>query len=152
MENLGEAELSKVKSYMNFDMIGSDNYIVGTLDSDGSDVPIPDGVNVPEGSAELEGIFTDFFADIDQPNVGTDVLQDVLTTRRSSTTAFPPADCSPWRRWHEDRTGAEWFGGTVGDKHDTNYHQPTDTIENVEQGVRRHLRSRHRLRSPHAGL
>ena len=33
--SLDDAELSKVKSYMNFDMIGSDNYIVGTLDSDG---------------------------------------------------------------------------------------------------------------------
>src|SRR5699024_344514 len=28
---------------------------------------------------------------------------------------------------------AEMFGGTVGEKHDTNYHQPTDTIDNVSQ-------------------
>src|SRR5699024_9370943 len=27
----------------------------------------------------------------------------------------------------------EMFGGTVGEKHDTNYHQPTDTIDNVSQ-------------------
>src|SRR5699024_12340851 len=50
VEGLSEAELGKIKAYMNFDMIGSDNFIVGTLDSDGSDVPIPDDVNVPEGS------------------------------------------------------------------------------------------------------
>lgn len=132
VENLGEAELSKVKSYMNFDMIGSDNYIVGTLDSDGSDVPIPDGVNVPEGSAELEGIFTDYFADIDQPNVGTDFsgrsdYQAFIDNGIPASGLFSGADGT------KTEQEAEWFGGTVGDKHDTNYHQPTDTIENVSK-------------------
>ncbi|MGO2717059.1 MAG: M20/M25/M40 family metallo-hydrolase, partial [Brevibacterium aurantiacum] len=132
VENLGEAELSKVKSYMNFDMIGSDNYIVGTLDSDGSDVPIPDGVNVPEGSAELEGIFTDYFADIDQPNVGTDFsgrsdYQAFIDNGIPASGLFSGADGT------KTEQEAEWFGGTVGDKHDTNYHQPTDTIENVSR-------------------
>ncbi|WP_231443510.1 M28 family peptidase [Brevibacterium zhoupengii] len=132
VENLGEAELSKVKSYMNFDMIGSDNYIVGTLDSDGSDVPIPDGVNVPEGSAELEEIFTDYFADIDQPNVGTDFsgrsdYQAFIDNGIPASGLFSGADGT------KTEQEAEWFGGTVGDKHDTNYHQPTDTIENVSK-------------------
>ncbi|MCF2572250.1 M28 family peptidase [Brevibacterium sp. UCMA 11754] len=132
VESLGDAELSKVKSYMNFDMIGSDNYIVGTLDSDGSDVPIPDGVNVPEGSAELEKIFTDYFADNDQPNVGTDFsgrsdYQAFIDNGIPSSGLFSGADGT------KTEQEAEWFGGTVGDKHDTNYHQPTDTIENVSQ-------------------
>src|SRR5699024_1727615 len=72
VNNLAEAELGQSQSYLNFDMIASENYIVGTLDSDGSDVPIPPGVNVPEGSAELEAIFTDFFDGNDQPHVGTE--------------------------------------------------------------------------------
>lgn len=132
VENLGESELAKVKSYMNFDMIGSDNYIVGTLDSNGSDVPIPDGVNVPEGSAELEEIFTDYFADIDQPNIGTDFsgrsdYQAFIDNGIPSSGLFSGADGT------KTEQEAEWFGGTVGDKHDTNYHQPTDTIENVSQ-------------------
>ncbi|MBM6589745.1 M28 family peptidase [Brevibacterium sp. RIT 803] len=132
VESLGDAELSKVKSYMNFDMIGSDNYIVGTLDSDGSDVPIPDGVNVPEGSAELEKIFTDYFADNDQPNVGTDFsgrsdYQAFIDNGIPASGLFSGADGT------KTEQEAEWFGGTVGDKHDTNYHQPTDTIENVNQ-------------------
>ena len=132
VESLGDAELAKVKSYMNFDMIGSDNYIVGTLDSDGSDVPIPDGVNVPEGSAELEKIFTDYFADNDQPNVGTDFsgrsdYQAFIDNGIPASGLFSGADGT------KTEQEAEWFGGTVGDKHDTNYHQPTDTIENVSQ-------------------
>lgn len=132
VESLGEPELAKVKSYMNFDMIGSDNYIVGTLDSNGSDVPIPDGVNVPEGSAELEEIFTDYFADIDQPNIGTDFsgrsdYQAFIDNGIPASGLFSGADGT------KTEQEAEWFGGTVGDKHDTNYHQPTDTIENVSQ-------------------
>lgn len=132
VESLDEAELSKVKSYMNFDMIGSDNYIVGTLDSDGSDVPIPDGVNVPEGSAELEEIFTDYFETKDQPNVGTDFsgrsdYQAFIDNGIPASGLFSGADGT------KTEQEAKWFGGTVGDKHDTNYHQPTDTIENVRK-------------------
>ena len=132
VESLDESELSKVKSYMNFDMIGSDNFIVGTLDSDGSDVPIPDDVTVPEGSAELEEIFTDYFADNDQPNVGTDFsgrsdYQAFIDNGIPSSGLFSGADGT------KTEQEAEWFGGTVGDKHDTNYHQSTDTIENVNQ-------------------
>ncbi|SDR99176.1 PA domain-containing protein [Brevibacterium siliguriense] len=130
--SLDDAELGKIKSYMNFDMIGSDNYIVGTLDSDGSDVPIPDGVNVPEGSAELEKIFTDYFADNDQPNVGTDF------SGRSDYKAFidngiPASGLFSGADGTKTAEEAEMFGGTVGEKHDTNYHQPTDTIENVSK-------------------
>ncbi|GGC38460.1 hypothetical protein GCM10010974_21130 [Brevibacterium sediminis] len=132
VESLDDAELGKIKSYMNFDMIGSDNYIVGTLDSDGSDVPIPDGVNVPEGSAELEKVFTDYFADIDQPNVGTDFsgrsdYQAFIDNGIPASGLFSGADGT------KTAEEAEMFGGTVGEKHDTNYHQPTDTIENVSK-------------------
>ena len=130
--SLDDAELGKVKSYMNFDMIGSDNFIVGTLDSDGSDVPIPDGVNVPEGSAELEKVFTDYFADIDQPNVGTDFsgrsdYQAFIDNGIPASGLFSGADGT------KTAEEAEMFGGTVGEKHDTNYHQSTDTIENVSR-------------------
>ena len=132
VESLDDAELGKIQSYMNFDMIGSDNFIVGTLDSDGSDVPIPDDVNVPEGSAELEKIFTDYFADIDQPNVGTDFsgrsdYQAFIDNGIPASGLFSGADGT------KTEEEAEMFGGTVGAKHDTNYHQPTDTIENVSK-------------------
>src|SRR5699024_11804119 len=58
VEGLSEAELGKIKAYMNFDMIGSENFIVGTLDSGGCEFPIPDDVNVPEGSGELASVIS----------------------------------------------------------------------------------------------
>lgn len=132
VESLSADELSKVQAYMNFDMIGSDNYIVGTLDSDGSDVPVPDGVNVPEGSAELEEVFTDYFDEVDQPNVGTDFsgrsdYQAFIDNGVPASGLFSGADGT------KTAEEAEMFGGTVGEKHDTNYHQATDTIENVSK-------------------
>ena len=132
VESLSDTELSQVKSYMNFDMIGSDNYIVGTLDSDGSDVPIPGDVDVPEGSAELEKVFTDYFDTQDQKNVGTEFsgrsdYQAFMLAGIPASGLFSGADGT------KTEEEAEWFGGTVGDKHDTNYHQPTDTIENVSR-------------------
>ena len=132
VESLSASELAKVKAYMNFDMIGSDNYIVGTLDSDGSDVPIPDDVNVPAGSAELEKVFTDYFETVDQPNVGTDFsgrsdYQAFIDAGIPASGLFSGADGT------KTAEEAEMFGGTVGAKHDTNYHQPSDTIENMSK-------------------
>ena len=132
VESLSADELAKVKAYMNFDMIGSDNYVVGTLDSDGSDVPVPDGVNVPAGSAELEKVFTDYFADNDQKNIGTEFsgrsdYQAFLDAGVPVSGLFSGAD--------EIKTAeqVEWFGGEAGKPQDTNYHQSTDTIDNVSR-------------------
>lgn len=132
VESLDESEVGKIKSYMNFDMIGSDNFVVGTLDSNGSDVPIPDDVKVPEGSAELEKIFTDYFDSNDQKHIGTDF------SGRSDYKAFmeagiPSSGLFSGADGVKTEQEAEWFGGTVGEQHDTNYHQPTDTIDNVSQ-------------------
>ncbi|WP_309133108.1 M28 family peptidase [Brevibacterium sp.] len=130
--SLSDAEVDKIKAYLNFDMIGSDNYVVGTLDSNGSDVPIPGDVTVPEGSAELEKIYTDYFDGIDQKHVGTDF------SGRSDYKAFmdagiPASGLFSGADGVKTEQEAEWFGGTVGQPHDTNYHKPSDTIENVSR-------------------
>ena len=132
VESLSAEELSKVKAYMNFDMIGSDNYVVGTLDSDGSDVPIPDGITVPDGSAELEKVFTDYFADNDQKNVGTEF------SGRSDYQAFldagiPVSGLFSGADEIKTEQEVEWFGGEAGKPQDTNYHQATDTVENMSK-------------------
>ena len=132
VNNLSEAELGQIQSYLNFDMIASENYIVGTLDSDGSDVPIPPDVNVPEGSAELEAIFTDFFDGNDQPHVGTEF------SGRSDYQAFidngiPASGLFSGADGVKTAEEVEMFGGTEGVQHDRNYHQVTDTIENLSE-------------------
>src|SRR5699024_5983064 len=117
---------------LNFDMIGSENFIVGTLDSDGSDVPVPPDVNVPEGSAEREAIFTDYFDANDQPHVGTDF------SGRSDYQAFidngvPASGLFSGADGIKTADEVEMFGGVEGVQHDRNYHSVDDTIENLSK-------------------
>ena len=44
---------------LNFDMLGSPNYVRFVYDGDGSDTPDPAG---PPGSAQIEDVFTQYFA------------------------------------------------------------------------------------------
>ncbi|MFB9774989.1 M20/M25/M40 family metallo-hydrolase [Brevibacterium otitidis] len=125
-------ELAKIKSYLNYDMIGSENFVVGTLDSDGSDVEIPPGVNVPEGSAELEKIYTDFFDAKGQPHIGTEF------SGRSDYQAFiendiPVSGLFSGADGIKTEEDVEKFGGEAGVQRDRNYHTPDDNLENVNR-------------------
>ncbi|GAA1365723.1 M20/M25/M40 family metallo-hydrolase [Brevibacterium luteolum] len=125
-------ELKKIKAYLNYDMIGSENYVVGTLDSDGSDVKIPDGVTVPEGSAELEKIFTDYFDDKGQLHIGTEF------SGRSDYQAFidngvPVSGLFSGADGIKTEEDVKKFGGTAGVPRDRYYHTPEDNLENVNQ-------------------
>ena len=130
VNSLSSEDLDSIQGYLNFDMIGSENYVVGTLDSDGSDVPLPPDVNVPEGSAELEAIFTDFFDEIGQPHVGTEFsgrsdYQAFIDNGVPASGLFSGADAI------KTAEEVELFGGTEGVQQDRNYHTIDDTIENV---------------------
>lgn len=125
-------ELKRIKAYLNYDMIGSDNYTLATYDADGSYVPIPDGVTVPEGSVDLEEIYEDYYAEQDQPVVGTDFdgrsdYQAFMDNGVPVGGLFSGADAV------KTAEEAELFGGTAGQPLDTNYHQASDTLANVSQ-------------------
>ncbi|MBR7503830.1 M28 family peptidase, partial [Mycobacterium tuberculosis] len=66
------------------------------------------------------------------PNVGTDFsgrsdYQAFIDAGIPASGLFSGADGT------KTAEEAEMFGGTVGAKHDTNYHQPSDTIENMSK-------------------
>ncbi len=44
-----EGELDRIATYLNYDMVGSPNYIIGVYDADQSTYPAPTGVPIPEG-------------------------------------------------------------------------------------------------------
>ena len=58
VEQLTEAQQAKIYANLNFDMLGSPNYVRFVYDGDGSDSE-PAG---PPGSDAIEKIFTDYFA------------------------------------------------------------------------------------------
>lgn len=122
------AGLEKLAVYLNFDMVGSPNFIIGVYDADESTYPAP--VEVPEGSAAAEKAFTDYFDSIDQPWVDTEFsgrsdYQAFIEAGVPATGLFTGADGT--------KTEAEvaLFGGTAGIAYDPNYHSAGDDITNV---------------------
>ena len=58
VSNLPAEDIGDIALYLNFDVIGSPNYVRFIYDGDGSDFGIPG----PEGSAAIEALFADFYA------------------------------------------------------------------------------------------
>jgi Zn-dependent M28 family amino/carboxypeptidase len=124
------AELDNIATYLNFDMVGSPNYMIGVYDADESTYPAPADVPIPEGSAETEDVFTDYFDSIGQPWV------DTQFSGRSDYQAFilnniPASGLFTGAEGVKTAEQEALFGGTAGLAYDPNYHTPGDTIDNV---------------------
>jgi Zn-dependent M28 family amino/carboxypeptidase len=124
------AGIDRIATYLNFDMVGSPNYIIGTYDADESSVPAD--VDIPAGSIETENVFEDYFTSIGQPFVGTSFdgrsdYQAFIDNDIPASGLFTGAD--------DVKTEAEaaLFGGVVGETHDQNYHQAGDDLSNINQ-------------------
>lgn len=126
-ENDADA-LEDIAVYLNFDMVGSPNYVIGVYDADQSTYEA--GVDVPEGSIQAEKVFTDYFDGIEQPWV------DMEYSGRSDYAAFIDAGIASTGLFTGgDGTKTEeevaLFGGTAGITYDPNYHTAGDDISNV---------------------
>jgi aminopeptidase Y len=128
VNGLSQAEIDKIALYLNFDMIGSPNYFFGIYDGDDSD-----GVGAgpgPEGSAQIEKTFEDYYNSIGQPFQGTDF------SGRSDYGPFIAVGIPAGGLF----TGAEGiktpaeqaiYGGVAGDQYDPCYHLACDTFDNI---------------------
>lgn len=124
-------ELARISSYLNYDMIGSENFTVGVYDANRSTFPA-DGVTIPEGSAEIERIYTDYFDAIDQPWIDSEY------SGRSDYQAFidngiPSGGLFSGGDDIKTEEEAALFGGTAGVFMDRNYHTENDTLANVSR-------------------
>jgi Zn-dependent M28 family amino/carboxypeptidase len=125
-------ELEQIATYLNFDMVGSPNYVMSVYDADQSTYEAP--VEVPEGSIATEAVFTDYFDSIGQPWIDTafDARSDYdgfIAYDIPSSGLFTGADDIKT----EDE--AAIFGGVVGEQHDQNYHTVGDDITNIDEGI-----------------
>jgi Peptidase family M28 len=59
--SLPDSERDKIAAMLNFDMVGSPNFVRFVYDGDLSDSEPPEG-GAPEGSAQIEDMFLDYFA------------------------------------------------------------------------------------------
>ncbi|SKA99061.1 PA domain-containing protein [Agreia bicolorata] len=124
------AALDRIATYLNFDMVGSPNYIIGTYDADESSVPA--NVEIPAGSIETEDVFENYFTSIGQPFVGTSFdgrsdYQAFIDNGIPASGLFTGADDV------KTEEEAALFGGIVGETLDQNYHQAGDNLENINE-------------------
>jgi Zn-dependent M28 family amino/carboxypeptidase len=127
-------ELNRIATYLNFDMIGSPNYIVAVYDADQSTYKAPEGVAIPPGSEATEDVFTDYFDGIGQKWV------DYAYSGRSDYQAFinngiAAGGLSSGSDGVKTPEQQAMFGGTAGDIYDPNYHTPADDLSNVNLRV-----------------
>ena len=125
-------ELDKLATYLNFDMVGSPNYIIGVYDADQSTYPAPTGIPIPGGSIETEDILTDYFDSVGQPWVDTQFsgrsdYQAFIVNGVPASGLFTGAEQLKTAEEAQDTM----FGGTAGMPYDENYHGSGDDIDNV---------------------
>ncbi|WP_113699774.1 M28 family peptidase [Nonomuraea lactucae] len=132
VNNLPAAERSKIKAYLNFDMVGSPNAGYFVYDGDNSD-----GVGAgpgPAGSAELERTLQSYFTSIGVPTRGTDF------DGRSDYGPFINAGIAAGGTFTgaegiKSSAQAQLWGGTAGQAFDPCYHRSCDTTSNINDAA-----------------
>ena len=82
VNGLSAAELDRIAMYMNYDMVGSPNYIQMVYDANESSFPAPAGVPIPPGSEAIENFYERYYTGIDEP------YDDAQFSGRSDYQAF----------------------------------------------------------------
>ncbi|MFY0405633.1 M28 family peptidase [Solicola sp. PLA-1-18] len=122
------AALDDIATYLNFDMLGSPNWVTSVYDADQS--TYESTVPIPAGSIETENAFRSYFKATKQPVVDTEFsgrsdYQAFIENGVAAGGVFSGADGT--------KTEAEQqlFGGTAGLTYDPNYHTAKDDLANV---------------------
>jgi Zn-dependent M28 family amino/carboxypeptidase len=123
-------ELDQIITYLNFDMVGSPNYVMSVYDANLSTFPAP--VPVPPGSVATEKLFTDYFDSVAQPYTDTEFsgrsdYLPFITAGVASSGLFTGAEGI------KTAQEAAVFGGLADQPYDPNYHGAGDTVANVSE-------------------
>jgi Peptidase family M28/PA domain len=127
---LSQAERDRIALYMNYDMVGSPNYIFMVYDADESTFPAPEGVPIPEGSTAIEDLYESYYTLIGEP------YDDTEFSGRSDYQAFiengiPSGGLFTGAEEVKTEEQEAIWGGTAGEQFDPCYHLACDTFENI---------------------
>lgn len=128
VEALTAEQIEDIALYLNFDMIGSPNHVFFVYDGDDSD-EVGAGPG-PEGSAQIETFFENFYTAVGEPFKGTDF------SGRSDYGPFiavgiPAGGLFTGAEGIKTDEEVELWGGTAGDQYDPCYHLACDTFDNI---------------------
>jgi Zn-dependent M28 family amino/carboxypeptidase len=120
-------ELQKIALYLNFDMIGSPNYVHFIYDGDNSEGFAFGGV---AEAAAIEDVFEDFYSERGVPFKKTSPLIG-SDQRAFYLSNIPVGGLFTGAGGIKTPEEAAIWGGTAGDQHDPCYHLACDTFDNV---------------------
>lgn len=126
VESLSEDEKSKIALYLNFDMIGSPNYILGVYDGDGSNF---ESVG-PQGSSSIESLLKMFLSAYGNGSVETP-LNGRSDYQSFALAGIPVGGIFTGAEGVKSREEAALFGGEAGKAYDSCYHQACDDLKNI---------------------
>ena len=124
--SLSPAQIAKIGLNLNFDMLGSPNFVRFVYDGDGSAT----GTAGPEGSDAIEQTFNAYFASQGQ------AVAPTAFDGRSDYGPFiaigiPAGGLFSGAEGIKSTEEALTFGGVAGEPYDRCYHQSCDTISNI---------------------
>jgi Zn-dependent M28 family amino/carboxypeptidase len=125
VNTLTAAQQAKIYANLNFDMVGSPNYVRFVYDGDGSDT----GTAGPAGSGEIEAVFNDYFT---SQGLASD---PTAFDGRSDYGPFiavgiPAGGLFSGAEGVKTEEQAAEYGGTAGEPYDPCYHEACDDITN----------------------
>ncbi len=131
VDGLPQAERDRIALYMNYDMVGSPNYVQMVYDADESTFPAPDGVPIPEGSAAIEDVYESYYTKIHEP------YDDTEFSGRSDYEAFifagiPSSGLFTGAEGPRPRSRRRSGAALRASAFDPCYHQACDTVGNVD--------------------
>jgi Zn-dependent M28 family amino/carboxypeptidase len=126
VDSLSNEELQDIVANLNFDMLGSPNYVRFVYDGDGSAT----GTDGPPGSGQIEALFNDYFA---SQGLATEPTE---FDGRSDYGPFidvgiPAGGLFSGAEGIKTPEEAAVYGGTAGQPYDSCYHQACDDITNL---------------------
>ena len=133
VDSLSQRSVGKLYANLNFDMIGSPNYVRFVYDGDGSDSVDPvtgEPIVGPPGSGEIEKVFTDYFTKQGLASAPTEF------SGRSDYGPFiaigvPAGGLFSGAEGIKSAEEARIYGGQANVAYDKCYHQACDTITNL---------------------
>ena len=135
VSQLSEEEIADIAVMLNFDMVGSPNFVRFVYDGDNSAFPVGPGAAAgPAGSGYVEELFTDYFASRGLASEPT------AFSGRSDYGPFievgiPAGGLFTGAEGIKTPAQAAVYGGTAGVAYDPCYHLACDTLANVNTTV-----------------
>ena len=137
--SLSNAQKDAIALHLNFDMVGSPNFVRFVYDGDNSAFPPgPGGAQPgPPGSGAIERVFTDYFASQNLASAPTpfngrsDYGPFITTTSPAHPGGIPAGGLFTGAEGIKTAAEAGVYGGTAAVAYDHCYHQACDTYDNV---------------------